>query len=87
MRSSMSEALHMVAFAQMNAIRTYTVPPEWLLSLALESDIRVMVGIPWEQHVTFIDNKNLVKDIEKKNLFWSWLMCKISCGFMLCNWY
>ena len=30
-----------------NSIRTYTVPPGWLLDLALQTGLRVMVGIPW----------------------------------------
>jgi hypothetical protein len=43
-------------FAQMadsglNAIRTYTVPPRWLLDAAQRHGLRVMVGLPWEQHV------------------------------------
>src|SRR6266576_923373 len=45
-------------FAQMwahgiNAVRTYTLPPRWLLDLAAQSGLRVFVGLPWEQHVTF----------------------------------
>src|SRR5262245_6414830 len=35
-----------------NCIRTYTVPPLWLLDLALEAGIYVMVGLPGTQHVT-----------------------------------
>jgi GT2 family glycosyltransferase len=46
-------------FAQMvgagiNAIRLYTPPERWLLDLALAQDLRVMVGIPWEQHIAFL---------------------------------
>ncbi len=42
-------------FAQMadnglHAIRTYTVPPRWLLDAAQHHGLRVMVGLPWEQH-------------------------------------
>src|SRR5262245_49010726 len=36
-----------------NAVRTYAVPPRWLLDLAWAHGLRVMVGIPWEQHVAF----------------------------------
>ena len=38
-----------------NAVRTYTIPPRWLLDLAAEHGLRVMVGLPWEQHVAFLD--------------------------------
>ena len=38
-----------------NAVRTYTVPPRWLLDAAGHHGLMVMVGIPWEQHVAFLD--------------------------------
>jgi O-antigen biosynthesis protein len=58
-------------FAQMaslgfNAIRTYTVPPPWLLNVAEEHGLRVMVGIPWEQHVTFLDDDKLSLGITER---------------------
>src|SRR5437762_7198812 len=34
-----------------NAVRVYTVPPGWLLDLAACHGLRVLVGLPWEQHV------------------------------------
>jgi O-antigen biosynthesis protein len=39
-----------------NAIRTYTVPPRWLLDLAGQRGIYVMAGLPWEGHVAFLDS-------------------------------
>src|SRR6476620_9530211 len=39
-----------------NSVRTYTVPPNYLLDLALEFYLKVMAGLPWEQHVSFLDN-------------------------------
>ena len=38
-----------------NAVRTYTIPPRWLLDLAAEHGLWVMAGLPWEQHITFLD--------------------------------
>ena len=32
-----------------NAVRTYTVPPRWLLDIALTHDLHVLAGLPWEQ--------------------------------------
>ena len=46
-----------MAATGINAVRTYTVPPQWLLDLALERGLRVIVGLPWEQHVTFLDER------------------------------
>ncbi|UCE76105.1 MAG: glycosyltransferase [Gammaproteobacteria bacterium] len=56
-------------FAQMashgvNAVRTYTVPPRWLLDIALENGLHVMVGIPWEQHIAFLNEKRRTRSIE-----------------------
>src|SRR3954454_25327165 len=52
--------------ANVNAIRTYTVPPLWLLDAAERSGLRVMVGIPWEQHVTFLDDANQTESILRR---------------------
>ena len=49
-----------------NAIRTYTVPPRWLLDLAHEHGLHVLVGLPWEQHVTFLDEPERVKSIKQR---------------------
>src|SRR5258708_23000805 len=49
--------------ANVNAIRTYTVPPRWLLDLAQHSGLRVMAGMPWEQHVTFLEDTALMRAI------------------------
>ena len=48
-------------FAQMvaagiNAIRLYTPPARWLLDLAHAYGLLVMIGVPWEQHVAFLDS-------------------------------
>jgi GT2 family glycosyltransferase len=47
-------------FAQMaacgiNAVRVYSAPERWLLDLAQLHGLHVMVGIPWEQHIAFLD--------------------------------
>ena len=49
-----------------NTIRTYTVPPAWLLDAAYNNDILVMVGLPWEQHITFLDDKKQMQSIEER---------------------
>lgn len=43
--------------AGLNAVRVYTVPPRWMLDLAATHGLRLMIGIPWEQHVTFLDDR------------------------------
>ncbi|HVG40396.1 MAG TPA: glycosyltransferase, partial [Chitinophagaceae bacterium] len=49
-----------------NSVRTYTVPPKYLLNLAQKYKLKVMVGLPWEQHITFLDKKETRKDIIKR---------------------
>lgn len=49
-----------------NAVRTYTVPPRWLLDTAAWHGLRVMVGIPWEQHVTVLDDPERATSIEER---------------------
>jgi O-antigen biosynthesis protein len=55
-----------IASSGFNAIRTYTVPPVWLLDIAAEHGLRVMVGLPWEQHITFLDDRRLSADIVRR---------------------
>jgi len=45
-----------MADAGLNAVRVYTPPPRWLLDVAAACGLRVMIGLPWEQHLTFLDD-------------------------------
>ncbi len=49
-----------------NAVRTYTVPPRWLLDAAAENGLFVMVGIAWEQHVDFLEERRRARSIEDR---------------------
>lgn len=49
-----------------NAVRTYTVPPRWLLDCAQDYGLRVMVGLPWEQHIAFLDDPERPSAIEHR---------------------
>ena len=46
-----------------NAVRLYTAPPTWLLDLAHEHGLLAMVGLAWEQHVAFLDDRRVAKRI------------------------
>src|SRR5215472_10235728 len=50
----------------LNAIRTYTVPPVSLLDIAEQNGLRVMVGLPWEQHLAFLADKKRSRSIEER---------------------
>ncbi|MGE3799205.1 MAG: glycosyltransferase, partial [Thermomicrobiales bacterium] len=52
-----------MAAAGLNAVRVYTVPPRWLLDIAQDYGLRVMVGLPWEQHVAFLGDPARARSI------------------------
>ncbi len=55
-----------MAATGINAVRLYTVPPRWLLDLAHEKQIWVLVGLPWEQHVAFLADEEITRRVEEK---------------------
>ena len=63
-RDQVERDLATIAVNGFNAIRTYTVPPRWLLDLAERYGLRVMIGLPWEQHVAFLDDRARCRAIE-----------------------
>src|SRR5918996_2311687 len=46
-----------MAAAGFNTVRTYTVPPRWLLDAASTHELRVMVGGPWEQPIASLADR------------------------------
>jgi len=46
-----------------NTVRTYTPPRPDLLDEAARNGLRVMVGLPWAQHVAFLDDRKLAHGI------------------------
>ncbi len=49
-----------------NTFRTYTRPPLRVLETARRYGLRVMVGLPWEQHITFLDDPGRARTIETR---------------------
>ena len=39
-----------------NTVRVFTAPPVWLLDEAQVAGLKVLAGIPWAQHITFLDD-------------------------------
>ena len=46
-----------------NTIRTYTCPPTAVLDEAARRGLRVIVGVPWSQHVAFLEDARIVRDV------------------------
>jgi GT2 family glycosyltransferase len=42
--------------AGINTVRVFTVPPIWLLDAAEQADLKLLVGLPWAQHIAFLDS-------------------------------
>src|SRR5580698_9830448 len=40
-----------------NLVRIYHVPPRWFLDLATEHGLKVMVDIPWNKHLCFLETE------------------------------
>ncbi len=49
-----------------NCVRTYTPPPRYLLDLAACHGLRVLVGLPWEQHVAFLGESAIARSVEQR---------------------
>ena len=49
-----------------NAVRTYTLPPIWLLDAGARHGIRMMIGLSWEDHVAFLENRSLPADVIRR---------------------
>jgi hypothetical protein len=56
----------MMSAAGINTVRVYTVPELSLLDAAARHGLRVMIGVPWTQHVAFLGDSGLVRDIRKQ---------------------
>ncbi len=56
----------LMAVQGINAVRLYTVPPRWLLDVALRCGLKVMIGLPWEQHIAFLSPASRQRSIENR---------------------
>jgi GT2 family glycosyltransferase len=57
-------------FAQMralgvNTVRVYTVPSRAILDEAARAGLRLMVGLPWAQHIAFLDDAKTLREVRR----------------------
>lgn len=62
------EDFRLMAELGINSVRVYTPPRRELLDAAQRHGLRVMVGLPWSQHIAFLDDARLRKAIERELL-------------------
>jgi GT2 family glycosyltransferase len=49
----------------LNTVRTYTVPGPAILDAAADAGLRVMAGLPWSQHVAFLDDTATTQQVRR----------------------
>jgi len=64
--AQIAEDFRLMAALGLNAVRIYTPPRPDLLDEAARHGLRVMVGLPWSQHVAFLDDRALRKSIRRE---------------------
>ncbi len=64
-RDRVEEDFTQMAANGINAVRTYTPPPPWLLDAAQRHGLRVMVGLPVERSIAFLDYRECARSIEE----------------------
>jgi glycosyltransferase involved in cell wall biosynthesis len=48
-----------------NLLRVYHAPPGWFLDLCREFRLRVLISIPWAEHIEFLNSRKIRKQIEE----------------------
>ncbi|MBI3492891.1 MAG: glycosyltransferase, partial [Acidobacteria bacterium] len=61
-----AEDFRQMASLGINTVRTYTPPRRDLLDAAAREGLRVLVGLPWSQHVAFLDDRRLRRAIRRE---------------------
>ena len=61
-RNIVAEDFALMRTADINSIRTYHEPPEWLLRQADEQGIGVFVDVPWRKHLCFLESEEAQKE-------------------------
>ena len=54
-----------IAELEANTVRTYTTPPVAVLDEATRCGLRVIIGLPWMQHVAFLDRRSDEREIRR----------------------
>ena len=61
-----AEDFRLMSGLGINTVRVYTPPPMALLDEAARHGLRVMIGLPWSQHIAFLDDRRLTRTIRRE---------------------
>ena len=64
-RKIVQKDFELMIAAGINTVRVFTVPPTWLLDAAHDAGLKVLAGLPWPQHVTFLDSVAIQTEIKQ----------------------
>jgi GT2 family glycosyltransferase len=56
-REQVADDFRRMRAAGINSLRTYHPPPSWLLALAEDHGLSVLVDVPWRKHLCFLDSR------------------------------
>lgn len=65
-RSRVREDLSLMQKGGINTVRLYHAPPEWFLDECEAWQIKALITLPWEQHVSFLDSSRRRQAIRKR---------------------
>lgn len=61
-RERVRDDFAMMRSTGINSIRAYHLPPEWVLELADEEGIGILIDAPWRKHLCFLDSEAAQKE-------------------------
>src|SRR5438034_10574085 len=64
-RKTVARDFALMAANGVNCVRTYTPPPPWLADAAAAHGLWLLVGIPWAQHVAFLDDTGTEREVRR----------------------
>jgi GT2 family glycosyltransferase len=65
-QDQVADDFRQIAALGLNTVRLYTLPRPEMLDLAASLGLRVIAGLPWSQHVAFLDDRALQRSIERE---------------------
>src|ERR1700722_2172000 len=61
-RQQTARDFDLIARLGANLLRVYYAPPRWLLDLAHERGLKLLIDIPWSKHLCFLDSAPLQRE-------------------------